>query len=193
MADESDAIRRLREGDAAAYAELVRAHQRIAFRTAWLIAGPAEAEEVTQVAFLKAYRALSRFELGRPFRPWLLRIVANEAASARRTAARRLDLSARELAAARGTAVAPGPAAAVTREESRSELQAAIDRLPPRQRDVVVCRYLLELSEQETATVLGLRPGTVKSRLSRALDRLRVLLDAEHAERAPGGRRTAPG
>ena len=117
---EHELVERARAGDAAAYAALVRGHEEIAFRTAYLITGnAADAEDAAQEGFLKAHRALRRFRAGEPVRPWLLTIVANEA---------------------------------------------------------IGCRYLLELSEAETAAALGVRPGTVKSRLARALERLRAEL-----------------
>jgi DNA-directed RNA polymerase specialized sigma24 family protein len=85
--DEDDVIERARRGDTSAYGALVRTHQGIAFRTAYLIArDAADAEEAVQDGFVKAYRALGRFRRGAPFRPWLLHIVANEARNRRRSA-----------------------------------------------------------------------------------------------------------
>ena len=85
--DESTLVARARRGEAAAYEELVRMHQAIAFRVALVNAGDrVDAEEAVQDAFLKAYRALGRFRDGAPFRPWLLKIVANEARNRRRSA-----------------------------------------------------------------------------------------------------------
>jgi DNA-directed RNA polymerase specialized sigma24 family protein len=86
---EAELIARAKRGDAAAYEELVHTYQGIAFRTAWLVAGnAADAEEAAQDGFVKAYRALWRFRAGAPFKPWLLRIVTNEAHNRRRTAGR---------------------------------------------------------------------------------------------------------
>ena len=87
---------RAREGDTAAYERLVRTHQAVAFRTAYLVTGDApEAEDATQEAFVKAYRALGRYRSGAPFRPWLLAVVANEARNCRRAAGRRANLALR--------------------------------------------------------------------------------------------------
>jgi RNA polymerase sigma factor (sigma-70 family) len=179
--DETALVARAKEGDPDAYAELVRQHQTIAFRTAWLITGDAaEAEEATQEGALKAYAALGRFTAGRPFRPWLLRIVANEARNRRVAQARRDRLAARiahepqAVEERRPGGAVPSPEAALLDAERRSELLARVARLPERDRLVIGCRYLLELSEQETAAALRWRRGTVKSRLSRALDRLRA-------------------
>lgn len=166
---------RAKQGDEHAFSELVRTYQGIAFRTAFLLTGSAaDAEEAAQTAFVKAWAALPRFRSGAEFRPWLLRIVVNEAHNRRRSGRRRGALALRAAAAdASGDAV-PSPEAAVLAEERREALLAAVRRLDERDRDVLVCRYFLELSEQETAEALGVRHGTVKSRTARALVRLRA-------------------
>jgi RNA polymerase sigma-70 factor, ECF subfamily len=165
---EDDLIAQARRGDAAAYATLVRRHQDVAFRTAMLITGHAQdAEEAAQDGFVKAWRALHRFRDGEPLRPWLLAIVANEARNRRRAAGRREHLA---LRAAATLSPAGGPEEPA---HDRDALAAAIGRLPEPDRVVIGCRYLLDLSEADTAAALGVARGTVKSRLSRALDRLR--------------------
>jgi RNA polymerase sigma factor (sigma-70 family) len=173
--DEGTLVALAKRGDAAAYEELVRMHQGIAFRVAYVAAGErGDAEEAVQDGFVKAYRALGRFREGAPFRPWLLRIVANEARNRRRSAGRRTGLALRA-AAASGDA-APSPEAAAVAAERRDELLEALGRLDERDREVLVHRFLLELGEEETATALGIRRGTVKSRTSRALERLRAMV-----------------
>jgi RNA polymerase sigma-70 factor (ECF subfamily) len=175
--EETDLVARAKRGDEAAYEELVRLYQGIAFRTAYLVAGvAADAEEAAQEAFVKAYRALGRFRAGAPFRPWLLRIVVNEARNRRRSAGRREALALRAAAAAVSGDAAPSPETALLTSERREELLAAVNRLGEKDRLAITCRYLLDLSEEETAAALGWRGGTVKSRLSRALGRLRVEL-----------------
>jgi RNA polymerase sigma factor (sigma-70 family) len=177
--DEASLVVRAKHGDAAAYEELVRMHQAIAFRIALVAAGDrGDAEEAVQDGFVKAYRALGRFREHAPFRPWLLRIVANEARNRRRSAGRRAGLTLRSAAAASGDA-APSPEAAVLSHARRDELLAALGELDQRDRDVLVHRFLLELGEEETAAALGVRRGTVKSRTSRALERLRAVLGEE--------------
>ncbi len=179
--DEAALIERAKRGDVAAYERIVRENQSIAFRTAWMITGSAaEAEEAAQDAFLKAYRALGRFRSGAPFRPWLLRIVGNEARNRRVAAGRRERLTVRVAGERRAGGAVPSPEAALLDDELRRDLLAAVESLSDRDRAVISCRYLLELSEAETAAALGVRKGTVKSRLSRALDRLRVELEADH-------------
>jgi RNA polymerase sigma-70 factor, ECF subfamily len=177
--DESELVARARRGDADAYEGLVTAYQGIAFRTAYVVAGnAADAEEATQDAFVKAYRALWRFRAGAAFKPWLLRIVANEARNRRRSAGRRSALALRAAQEPSGEA-APSPEAALIGAERREELIAALNRLPDADREAIACRYFLDLSEAETAAALGIRRGTVKSRLSRALERLRAELEEQ--------------
>jgi RNA polymerase sigma factor (sigma-70 family) len=168
---EAELLARAKGGDEDAYAALVRAHQELAFRTAVLITqDAAEAEEAAQDAFVKAWRALGRFRAGAPLRPWLLAIVANEARNRRRAAGRRAALAER---APRGAERAPSAESVAVAAGSRTALLDALGRLRADDRLVLGCRYLLELTEAETASALGVRVGTVKSRTSRALSRLR--------------------
>jgi RNA polymerase sigma-70 factor, ECF subfamily len=171
--DEGALVERARRGDEQAYEELVRAHQGIAFRTAYLLAGNAgDAEEAAQDGFVKAHRALGRFRAGSPFRPWLLQIVANEARNRRRSSGRRAALSLRAAGESSGDA-APSPEGILLADEDRERLLAAVNDLREEERLVIACRFFLELSEEETAAALDIRPGTVKSRTSRALEHLR--------------------
>jgi len=174
--DDDELVRQTRAGDLRAYEQLVRRYSPLAHRTAVLLAG-ADAEDAMQEAFVKAYRALGTFRGDASFRPWLLRIVANEARNSRRSARRRADVSLRVHADGAATSssgeAAHSPEEEALTAERRTALLAALQLLPERERRVVTCRYLLELSEAETAEVLGLPTGTVKSRLSRGLDRLR--------------------
>jgi len=175
---ERQLVLRARRGDEHAFAELARAHQEIAFRVAYLITGnAADAEEALQEGLLKVWRTLGRFRASAPLRPWLLRIVANEARNRRRSAGRRAALALRVQAQLVSGDAAPSPEAEALAGEDRERLVAALDRLPDDARLVLACRYLLDLSEAETAAALGVRRGTVKSRTSRALDRLREAYD----------------
>jgi RNA polymerase sigma-70 factor (ECF subfamily) len=181
--DETELVERAKQGDERAFEALVEAHQGIAFRTAYLIAGSAEdAEDAAQEGFVKAYYALGRFRRGAPFRPWLLRIVANEARNRRRSAGRfALRVQALRAAGEQSSGdAAPSPEVQALGGERRSELVAALNRLREPDRLVIACRYFLDLSEEETAETLGCRRGTVKSRLSRALERLRAELGEAH-------------
>jgi RNA polymerase sigma-70 factor (ECF subfamily) len=172
--EDAELVELAKGGDVRAYGELVDRYREISFRTAYLIArNGADAEDATQDAFVKAYYALDRFRSAEPFRPWILRIVSNEARNRRRSAGRRERLALRVVERRGPGDAAPSPDAAAIAQETRLTLVAALEMLPERDREVIACRYLLELSEAETATTLGIRPGTVKSRLSRGLARLR--------------------
>ena len=180
--EERELVARARRGDAAAYEELVRTHQTIAFRVALVVgAGANDAEEAVQDGFVKAYRALGRFREGAPFRPWVLQIVANEARNRRRAAGRRAALAERAAAEPTSGDAAPSPEVVVLAAERRREVVDALARLRDDDREILSCRFLLDLTEDETATTLGLRLGTVKSRTSRALQRLRASLGEEPA------------
>jgi RNA polymerase sigma factor (sigma-70 family) len=175
--EETELVRRARRGEVSAYEELVRRYQGIAHRTAYLITGQAaEAEDAAQQAFVKAYRALDRFDPTRPFRPWLLRIVGNEARNLRRSAGRRWAM---ELAvAAQPDDVEPSPEQETVARERREAVLLAVNGLPETDRRVIAMRYFLDLSEAEMAQALDVAPGTIKSRLARARDRLRGTLEA---------------
>lgn len=164
---------RARDGDVGAFESLVARHEGIAFRVAWLVVGDrGDAEDAVQDAFVKAYLAMPRFRPGAAFRPWVLRIVANEARNRRRSSRRRDGLALRASAEG-GAADAASPEAAALDRTDAEALVAALGRLHERDRLVVAYRYLFEMSEAETADALGVPLGTVKSRLSRALARLR--------------------
>jgi RNA polymerase sigma factor (sigma-70 family) len=170
-------VRRARDGDVEAYGALLRAHQGAARRVAAVVVGTGDADEVAQDAFVKAWAGLGTFRPAAPFRPWLLRIVVNEARNRRRAAGRRAGYELRFAVDPTTASPAGSPEAAVVAADVLATLQLAVARLPARQREVVACRYLVGLSEDETAAALGLARGTVKSRASRGLARLRRLLD----------------
>jgi RNA polymerase sigma-70 factor (ECF subfamily) len=184
MAEDEELVERAREGDVVAFEELVVRYQGRAVRLAYTFAG-GDAEDAVQEAFVKAYRNLGRFRRGASFRPWLFAIVANEARNRRRSAGRRERLVVR----AEAGAVAGIDSAVVSPEDEalaadrRRRLAAAIDTLGERDREVIACRWFAGLTEAETATTLACRPGTVKSRTSRALERLRAALPAEEVLR----------
>ncbi|KAA1425621.1 sigma-70 family RNA polymerase sigma factor [Nocardioides antri] len=158
---------------------MVARHGAAATRAAaWFGAGP-DVDDVVQEAFVKAWQALDRFRPGAPFRPWLVRIVANQTRNTVRGRGRRDALAVRALDLREG----PDPALDVLAAERQRALLAAVRRLRTAEREVVVCRWLLGLSEAETAAALDIPPGTAKSRASRALARLRgelTDLEASH-------------
>ena len=155
----------------------MKTYQGIATRTAYVITGQeADAEDAAQAGFVKAFYALDRFDPARPFRPWLLKIVANEARNRRRAAGRRAGLELR-LAEDRPGDAAPSPEGAVLASEPRAALVRALNAWKEEDRIVIAYRYILDLSEAEMAAALGVARGTVKSRLSRSMKRLRAVID----------------
>ena len=175
--DDTALVERARNGDVNAYEALVQQYQELAFRVAYQVTGDAaDAEDAAQEAFVNAYYALGRFRVGSPFRPWLLRIVANEARNRRASAHRRIALAERALAAQSSGEAAPSPERAAEADEFRTTLITTLRGLRVDDRLVLAYRLFFDLSEAEMAVALNCPRGTVKSRLSRALARLRVAL-----------------
>jgi RNA polymerase sigma factor (sigma-70 family) len=156
----------------------VRRYQDVSFRVAFVITGSAEeAEDAAQEGFVRAYRSLDRFRIEAPFRPWLLRIVANAARTRRGRAARRLTLTLPDADARRALVdTQPTPEAVAMADEQAAELLSALATMRPEDQQVIALRYFIELSEAEMAEVLRCPRGTVKSRLSRSLGRLRIAM-----------------
>ncbi len=180
---DGELLERAQRGNVAAYEEIVRRYQEVAFRTAYVITGSGpDAEDAVQEGFVKAYRALATFRSGAEPRPWLLRIVANEARNRIRSAGRRQRLELRLAEGYRQGDAAPSPEAAAVAAEDRRRLLQLVNGLTDDDRLVIASRYFLELNSVETAAALGIPEGTVKSRLSRALSRLRSRV--EEATRA---------
>jgi RNA polymerase sigma factor (sigma-70 family) len=168
-------VARARNGDGEAFGELVRRHQAAALRLAAAVLGSTEeARDVVQEAFVKAYGALGQFRGDAPVRPWLLRIVANEAKNSRRGRTRRAD---REVRHGMLAAVPPsGPDELAALSMDARHLLDALATLGPDDREVLVYRYVVGLTEAETADTIRTPVGTVKSRSSRALTRLRTAM-----------------
>ena len=174
--NESSLAARAAAGDHAAYAALVRPHERIAYRLAAAITGlNGDAQDAVQNAHVKAYRSLRRFRRGAAFRPWLLRIVVNEAHNVRRSERRheRLGVRASELHEA---AAAPTDETVVAREELAIVLRA-LAQLPDADRLAVALRYFAELPDDEAAAVAGASTGAYRVRVLRARRRLHALLE----------------
>ena len=165
-------IQRAVAGDHDAYEALMRQHQQVVYRLACLILGDADdAEDVAQEAFIRAYQQLHRFDTSRPFRPWVLQITANLARNRLRSIGRYLNI----LQEVVGLSASEMPSAAAIQIQAweSQALFEAVRRLHRTDQEVIYLRYILELSVQETADILQVETGTVKSRLSRALKRLR--------------------
>ena len=164
--DERAWVRGAQAGSASDLEALFRAYWPRAFRAAYLVAhDAAAAEDIAQESFIAAIRSLDRFDRRRPFGPWLHRIVVNRAIDWAR---------ARQLRAEAELVDVPG--AEQDAGDDPLGLAAAIARLPPEQRAVIVLRHLLEYTPGEIARLLDLPRGTVNSRLRRGLDALRTEL-----------------
>ncbi len=176
--DEQALARRAKQGDQVAFASLVRSHAAVAHRVAYLITrSAADADDALQEGTVKAFYALDRFQDDRLFRPWFTAIVANEARNKARSGARREALRLR----LNCDGPDPGPEEEALAGEQREELLRHLDALPDMFREAVALRHVLGLSERETAQALGIRPGTVKSRVSRGLVRLRESMGGDWA------------
>jgi RNA polymerase sigma-70 factor (ECF subfamily) len=182
---ESDAIDLLKQGDISGLEALVQSYYVPAVRTAYFVSlDRALAEDVAQAAFLHAYEHVDQFDAARPFKPWFLRIVLNDARMAMRKETRTVTLA----SLATGDEYAPLlleiPASnpdldqLLIDAETTAAVWAALGKLSPEQRAAIVLRYYLSLSENEMSAYLDCTPGTVKSRLHRAKRRLRQLLPA---------------
>jgi RNA polymerase sigma factor (sigma-70 family) len=176
--DDAAAVARARTGDLDAYEVLVARYTAPAHRAAVLLGAGADADDVVQEALVKAYRQIGRYRGDAGFRPWLLAIVANETRNLHRSRKRRDGLWLRAAAREDPEPTSPDPAESAVAGERRQRLLDQVRLLDARDREVLVCRFLLDLSEAETAVTLNLPKGTVKSRTSRALHRLRDRLEA---------------
>jgi RNA polymerase sigma-70 factor, ECF subfamily len=170
-------VKQARVQNNAAWTELIHRHQDAVFRLAYLILGDAaEAEEAAQDAFVRAYLNLGSYDAERPFRPWLMQIGANVARNHRRSLGR-------YAAAVRSWWQTRGEKSTVDLPSDDAQLLwQAVKQLSQTAQEVVYLRYFLEMSESETADILGIASGTVKSRLHRALKRLRVIIENEYTE-----------
>ena len=171
-----------RDGDEHAFGELVTRYQALAARVARFVAPGVDVDDVVQEAFVKAWYAMPRFSPGAPFKPWICRIAANEAKNQIRSARRRESLVLRETSAGRDDRSVPPPEGQVLAREDAEALVRAMNRLGANDRLVLAYRWLLDLSEAEMADALAVPAGTVKSRLSRAMTKLRTAIVAEEVQ-----------
>jgi RNA polymerase sigma-70 factor (ECF subfamily) len=166
---DSELLRAAQEGSADAVETLVRRYWDVAHRAAYLIVqDSAAAEDIAQEAVLAAVQRIHRFDRRRPFGPWLHRIVANRSIDWVRARKRRAEVA---------TEAADAALVAATRADRLPEdVVAALAMLDPEDRAVVVLRHLLDYNSREIARMLGVPPGTVRTRLRRSLQSLRPLL-----------------
>lgn len=173
---ESELIVLAQQGDQAAYGVLVRRHQDRIYRHLLNLTGSREeALELAQQAFIEAWQALPNWVPNAQFHTWLYRIASNAAIDVlrRRKVVRFVPLDDDYDA----PADQPGPEAQLQARQSLRALDAALARLPPQQREIVLLREVEGLSYAELAATLGIDEGTVKSRLARARVALVALYD----------------
>ena len=160
---EEDLIRSARDGDGAAFADLIRPLYATAFRVAFaLLHDSGEAEDAVQEAAFKAWRNLSSVRSGAPLRPWFLAIVANQCRSVRRRSW-----------SATGTLALGTPSPEGPDTDIHLDLQRALGGLNYDQRLVLVLRYYLDMPYDEIARVVGVSPKAARTRVERAIHRLR--------------------
>ena len=176
MMEEKDLICRAARGDAEAFRQLVEAYQTPAYRLAARMCGPDSAEDVTQEAFLAAWRALPEFRGDCRFSTWLSRLVSNAAIDCLRREKKHRDTGdVDDLELPDG---GPSPQEQAERSDTRDAVRRALDRLSPEHRQVLLLRFMQELDYGEIARALDVSEGTVKSRINRAKSKLREVLAA---------------
>lgn len=184
--DEQTLIARAQRGDVNAYQLLVREYEQIAFRTAWLITHDEhESADAAQDAFVRAFRALNSFRLGQPFRPWILRIVANQALNRVKSQQRRTRMTERFARQALMNEETVSPEHVTVAHEQDERLLQAVGRLDSESQMIIKLRYFIELPENQVADVLQIPLGTVKSRLHRTLAKLREVIRREFPDLEP--------
>lgn len=174
-------------GDRRAFGQLVRLYQRRAYAVAYSLVGNRDdAMELSQDAFVKAFKAMKRFDLSMPFYPWLHRIVRNTSLNHLKKKKRRGESSLDQMMEngfdAHDGACTPDDAA--SRMELLTHIQNAMSQLTPEQQEILRLRHFKELSYVEIATSLNIPQGTVMSRLHSARKKLRAVMDAMPQEAA---------
>ena len=175
MKDQENIIARARRGDADAFEQLVVAYRDQVFRLALRMCGnEADADEVAQEAFLSAWKALPNFRGDSRFSTWLYQLTSHAAIDLMRREKR--QIVAEDITDVGAPDPAPGPQQQAEQSETRQAVRDAMAQLSPEYRQIVVLRFLQELSYEEIGAVLKLPPGTVKSRLNRAKSQLKDIL-----------------
>src|SRR5262245_60286933 len=180
-AEEADLVRAAQAGDSRAFSEIVRRYQRAVYRVAYGFTRiPADADDLAQETFVRAYQAIGRFRVGEPLYPWLARIASNLALSLLRRRKRRPETPLEPLVeAGRQWGVEEDPGRVVMDREQKEHLNQALSELKPEHQAVLVLRGVEEMSYEEMAKTLNIPLGTVMSRLSRARAELKARLEAK--------------
>jgi RNA polymerase sigma-70 factor (ECF subfamily) len=177
MRSDEDLMQAWSSGDATAFPELFHRYAGLLGRVLGRgLPRPEDSRDLVQQTFLQLHRARRDYRTGAPFRPWLLAIGANVRRMHLRASGRRpeVPVPTEELTAQ----VAP---ADPEKAERAAQVRAALDTLPPDQREVVWLHWFEGLSFQEVATIVGARDGTVRVRAHRAYERLREALGTSKA------------
>ena len=168
--NDEEAVRRCQDGDREAFSHLVERYEDVLYGTAYLMTGNSSvAEEQVQEAFLSAWKGIGSFQITRPFKPWLVRILVNAVMSQRR----RRWIPTAPLEEATHQSDGQDTAELAERAADQERIRQALTSLSQEHRQVVMLRYFTGLSVPELAEVLECQEGTVKSRLHRALGHLR--------------------
>jgi len=173
---EAELIDSARRGDTAAWEALMQLHQESVFRFAYLLLGdPDEAQDAAQETFIRAFYALRRFDETRALRPWLMSICANQSRNRGRALGRYLAALTRFAREATPADPAPDP-------DEADLLWQAVRRLKTDHQHAIYLRYFLDMPQGEMAEALGVAAGTVKSRLHRAVEALRAVMERDFPE-----------
>lgn len=176
---ETALLRRCQEGDEAAFTELVETFRERAFWVAYQMVGDIhEARDLTQEAFLRVFRSIHSFELGKNFFTWLYRIVTNLAIDHLRKSGARQAVPLEVLAEVEGGQVGAHSIAAA--RELSAEVRAILDQLPPRYKQVLIMRDLLELTCKEIGHATGTKHATVRWQLHQGRKLFRAAWEAEY-------------
>ncbi len=174
---EAGMISRILSGERELFYQLIRPCERAIFMTAFsVLKNEADAEEAVQEAVLKAYKALAGFRQESKFSTWIVQITLNEARMKLRRSRTASETSIEDMVDDSDGDYTPAiltdwreiPSEALERKELREILQRAVDDLPPKYREVLILRDVQEMNIAETAELLGVTEGMVKTRLFRA-------------------------
>lgn len=177
---EVNLVKQAHQGHEAAWTALIELHQEAIFRLAYLLLHNSDdAKDIAQETFIRAFQALDQFDQTRPLRPWLSRITINLARNRQRSLGRYVAHLTRWFQQESTNNVEICPHELHLQAWQSQTLWQAIRRLSQTDQEIIYLRYFLELSITETAQAVEIAPGTVKSRLHRALGRLRQVIEAD--------------
>lgn len=182
--EENGLIRHAKNGDEAAFSSLIQAHRELMFRYAYLIVYDAHiAEDVTQEAVLQIYKHLAGFDETYSFRPWALQITRNIARNHNRSWGRYKNMLMRLMSFHRRENF-DIESLSLAQQEAK-QLHEAVQQLTAEHQDVIYARFFLDLTVEESAKILGIAEGTVKSRSHRAIKQLKAVIEQQYPQLKP--------